>query len=111
MAARHGGTPFPTAAVPLVSCLVGGGFLWSRPRPGGATRRAPALWSVSQRPQSGRTPNEGAQPRATVAPAGTKISELARRADVTTKAVRYYESLGLIRMPAYGGGWPATTHG
>ncbi|MEU1669239.1 MerR family DNA-binding transcriptional regulator [Streptomyces sparsogenes] len=26
-----------------------------------------------------------------------RISELARRAGVTTKAVRYYESLGLLR--------------
>lgn len=34
-----------------------------------------------------------------------KISELARQADVTTKAVRYYESLGLITPERLGNGY------
>ncbi|MFC9128091.1 MerR family transcriptional regulator [Streptomyces sp. NPDC057099] len=34
-----------------------------------------------------------------------RISELARRADVTTKAVRYYESLGLITPGRLGNGY------
>ncbi|MEU5092889.1 MerR family transcriptional regulator [Streptomyces sp. NPDC021356] len=35
-----------------------------------------------------------------------KISELARRSDVTTKAVRYYESLGLITPERLANGHP-----
>ncbi|MFZ3599386.1 MerR family transcriptional regulator [Streptomyces sp. BH104] len=40
-----------------------------------------------------------------------KISELAQRADVTTKAVRYYESLGLITPERLANGYRAYTEG
>lgn len=68
---------------------------WSRP--GGNRKVLPAPPPPTRSaPAAPNAPRLTLPPRARSSVTGMRISELARRAGVTTKALRYYESLGLI---------------